>query len=1061
MAGAIHGPIETAASEHFQTQTGKRAQVAVFWESGFPSMNGCDISQDHLRQALEPFEAVYLSERDLIDQLNNSPLDLLVTPYGSAFPKRAWSALFQFLRGGGNWVNIGGVPLAVPVNRNDAQWQAEPRQTAYHKRLGITQSFSVEAHSIVSYESNEGHRTKVIKEIEPREIYELYVRFTSSSYFPDEVGSDGPREASLVPLMFGVNRDGRRMAAPIIRIDRLVGDFRGGRWILANFRGRIAPDVVRSLAACATEGAIEFIARSDFACYRDHETPSFSIQVHRPKGDLDKIISGDCRINVRDSENRTISQQSINLEKKDSTAVGNLRLGNETKLAPGFYQIHALQPVHSATGDSPGELTYTGGFWIYDDSLMNGGRPLTVDNHLFYRDGQPFPVTGTTYMASDVHRQFLFDPNPFLWDRDFREMKAAGVNMIRTGIWTGWKKYMTSDGVLNEVALRALDAFLLTARRHDIPVIFTFFAFLPETWGGENAYLDPLAVRAQQKFISVFTDRYRGVNDLIWDFINEPSFCSPKHLWSCRPNYDKYEKAEWQDWLKERYPYDTKEGLTLALQRLWRTTGDGSLDLPRLEDFESRHIFDNRAPLKTLDYRLFAQDMFARWVKTMTKAIRSNGNLKQLITVGQDEAGLNDSPNPQLFADTVDFSSLHNWWNNDDLVWDNALAKPLWKANLIQETGVMFYEKMDGSAWRTEQEARNLLERKMAISLGADGAGFIQWIWNTNCYINSDNEAAIGFHRADGTAKPELEPFLDLAKQFAKHAHLMRGLKEPEVLMVIPHSQMFSPRNFATEATRKCVHAMYYHCRTSQGTVSEYRLHESSAAAKLILVPSPRVLTQKCWEALVKRVEKGATVAVSGILDADAHWLPVERAERLGWLANSEPVSNSEFIAIADREYEVRFEGEKVQRIEKAIVQPMAVIQGSRLPTTNPRSAQVLIRSHGAGRFIWSPLPLELGDSTEALVAYYRFALQQAGVSSGFKVTPDTPSLLILPSVFEKAVLYTIVSETNCDLPITLQHLETSSRVSLNIPAKRAALVWLDRRSGEPIPSMPFNPEPL
>ena len=78
-------------------------------------------------------------------------------------------------------------------------------------------------------------------------------------------------------------------------------------------------------------------------------------------------------------------------------------------------------------------------------------------------------------MASDVHRQFLFEPNPFVWDEDFRAMKAAGVNLVRTGIWTGWKKFMPEVGKLDEAALRALDAFLLTARQYDIPVIWIIF----------------------------------------------------------------------------------------------------------------------------------------------------------------------------------------------------------------------------------------------------------------------------------------------------------------------------------------------------------------------------------------------------------------------------------------------------------------------------------------------------------------------------------------------------------------------------------------------------------
>ena len=120
------------------------------------------------------------------------------------------------------------------------------------------------------------------------------------------------------------------------------------------------------------------------------------------------------------------------------------------------------------------------------------------------------------------------------------------------------------------------------------------------------------------------------------------------------------------------------------------------MELPRLQDFESVHLIDDRQPLKTLDYRLFAQDMFIRWTKQMTIAVRSNGNPKQLITVGQDEAGLGDSPNIQFFAPQVDFTSLHNWWANDDLVWDSVLAKVPSKASLMEETGVMFYERADG-----------------------------------------------------------------------------------------------------------------------------------------------------------------------------------------------------------------------------------------------------------------------------------------------------------------------------------------------------------------------------
>ena len=66
------------------------------------------------------------------------------------------------------------------------------------------------------------------------------------------------------------------------------------------------------------------------------------------------------------------------------------------------------------------------------------------------------------------------------------------------------------------------------------------------------------------------------------------------------------------------------------------------------------------------------------------------------------------------------------------------------RANLAQETGVMFYETADGRAWRTEAQVRDVFERKLALAVGVSGAGFINWIWNTNPMMASDNEAAIG-----------------------------------------------------------------------------------------------------------------------------------------------------------------------------------------------------------------------------------------------------------------------------------------------------------------------------
>ena len=1007
------------------------SQIAVFWEPGFPSIDGCGIT----RETFSELSVSFLTKQELITELNATRFDLFINPYGSAFPKRAWNAILKYLREGGNWLNLGGVPLSRPVVRTAGEWRAEAHQTTYHKRLGITHSFSVNSAPISTYEAAGDLRNgiELANGFNAQQIFELYVRLSSSSNEPDEAGSDGPHEGVVQPLLLGHNKPGRPIAAPVIQIDRWLADFAGGRWVLANFRGKLEAKALALLVERALQGANRFRVSSEYACYKPGEVPSVSVQLTRPKGDLGKLATKACVVEVRDKANQVVSRLDLTLNTDNTNASAFTKLPDDVKLPPGLYTLHARTTLNSTTGSSPYEITHTSGFWIYDEALMRRGKPLTVDKHFFYRDGWVFPVTGATYMASDVHRRFLFEPNPAVWDNDFREMDHAGVNMVRTGIWTAWKKYMPEPGKVDEAVLRAFDAFLLTAHKYDIPVIFTFFAFLPETWGGENAYLDPRAVKAQQQFISAFTERCRNVDDVIWDFINEPSFCSPKHLWNCRPNYDAHERAAWKQWLRERYPAATDEEHVSHLQQLWRTTADDPLDLPQLQDFDSVHLIDDRMPLKTLDYRLFAQEMFMRWVRQMTVAIKSNGNTKQLITVGQDEAGLGDSPNIQFWAPLVDFTSLHNWWNNDDLVWDSVLAKTPSKLSLMEETGVMFYEKPDGGAsWRSEEEVSRLLERKLALSFAADGAGFIEWIWNTNPYMNSTNEVGIGFYRVDGTAKPELEPFLDIAQFMAEHGRLLKDRVSERVAMVIPHSQMFSPRSFAHEATRKCVRAMYYHCGVPVQAVSEYTIGDYAGQARLIVVPSPRVLTKKCWDALEWEANKGATVAITGPINRDEHWLPASRLDGIN--AQAEPVAETELIAI-DRRYLVRFDGEKMQRLEKAVMEGPA----------RPR----VLGLRGSGRFLWCHLPLELGDSMEALSAFYNLALQMAGVTPIFTATPHTPAVLVLPSLFRDVVLYTFVSETDRDTQLQVTHLESRTRFNVSVQAGRTAMVLLERKTGK------------
>ncbi len=1031
---------------HAQTQRrgakdSRRQRILVLYDPAFPEGEIKLLSRETLQKALSDYDVSFVPAAELRRSLIPSGIDLFVNPYGSFFPQSEWNVMYEFLSAGGNWLNLGGVPFSVPLEKEAQGWRKEVSQSQYHKKLGITQAFPVSAEGL-QFEKRAPWDSITIDT-----VFELYVRFASTKDFPGDDGSVGERDAQIDGLLYGVDAAMRKLAAPFVQIDRMQGKFSGGRWVLANFKGSLPAQAVTSLAELALRGAMDCSVKTSFACYYEGEAPSVTIALRRPKGEVESFVHNDCTVEVVDESGKAISKSTVKLDGSGTLATGVIEAAklSSGKFAPGFYAVHAKCACVSPVTGMTFAVNASTGFWIEHKQLLKGGSPLGVNDTYITKGGKPYPVTGTTYMGSDVHRKFLFEPNPYTWRDDFRDMKSAGINMVRTGIWTGWKNIMFDTGAPSEGVLRAMDAFVHTARAADIPVIFTFFAFLPETWGGLNAYLDPRSVNSQKEFILAFVNRYRMVNDLAWDLINEPSFCNPKHLWECRPNYDTFESVAWSAWLKDRYPFPTDEERTAHLQEIYRTTPDKVYVLPKLEEFDDVNIFDESRPMKIIDYRLFAQEMFAKWTRDMSEVIRSAGNT-QLITVGQDEGGTGESPANHFYPEAVDFTSIHNWWLNDDLVWDSVMTSVAGKPNVVEETGVMFYEKMDGSAWRTEEEARNLLERKLAVAFGTACAGFIEWVWNTNPYMMSDNESAIGLHRADGTAKPERDVVERYAGFFAKNKEHFIGKKENEVWMVIPHSSQFSTRNIASDATKRCVRVMSHFHSTPITGVSEYSLQKSGKPPKLIIVPAMRAFRESAWQTLLGLVDGGSTLLVTGIFDADEHFLPTDRGKTLGFTLSARPVAQEEFLAINGKEYRLSYRGDKIQRLETAI------IQGVSPSADGVHQIQVIPR--GKGRIIWSPLPVELSDPPQANIDLYDLAVKSAGITLPLTVEKANPSILILPVIFELTMLLVFVSENERDTEVHLTASESKAPLTVKLPAQRSAMILVRRGDGKVIAQM-------
>jgi cellulase (glycosyl hydrolase family 5) len=1021
-------------------QQAAESRVAVFYEEGFPTLDAPPLSRPDLEEALRPLGARFLGLDALRDGLDRDAFDLLVLPHGSAVPKNAWKAIVTFLEEGGSLCVPGGAPLSVPVRREGSGWKVEVPQPAYGRELflgppalvvGPGAPFGAE-----NLECIEGDTTGFAPEasvaIRPSRVFAFDLRFTDRKDFEKEDGSSGPRDALVRPLVRGMLEGGEFVAPIALEIDRLRGRFAGGRWVLAPFDGPRSPALVRALAERALAGPHELVVRPLSPWVGAGEPAAFRIEFRKPRGSKAGRASGDRAVDPLPAEVVLAGPNGAEIARSavELTGTGSLRTGE-------FWTAGATLPEGLVTATvrvAGGPFEARAGVRI--GAKLPPGPPLAVRGEEFLRGGKPFRVSGMTYMDSGVHRKFLFEPDPARWNEDMAAMRRAGVNLLRTGLWSAWKTAMLDAGAPSETFLRSLDAFVATAASHDLPVIFTFFSFLPEAWGGENPFLDPRSLAAQREFVAAIARRYRGSPWVLFDLINEPSFSSARHLWSTRPNADAHEEAAWKDWWKRALGVATKgpdgkereesEAWGEVFER-WRLSPRAGLKLPAPEDFEPwRHIYEGKSPRRAAAYLRFAQEAFASWAGALRETIRANAGPQALVTVGQDEGGLADRPHPLLHAEAVDFTCIHTWWNNDDLLWDAVAAKEVGKPLLVEETGVMLEEDMDGGNRRTPAEVRDLLERKLALALAGRAVGSIVWTWDANPYMPSDNEASIGLLRADGSEKAELEVFRGVAAFLERNRERMTEPEPDAVAVLLPHAGQSQPRSHALEASRRCVRTLFYGLGVGAEAASDLA-PSSLGGRRLIVVPSPGAIARKGWEALEEAVRGGATALITGPFDADEDGLPAGRLAKLGLSGTVRPVSREMRLRVGEESIEASFGGWKLERVEWLDL-----------------GAPILLEKPlGKGRLLLCPLPVELSDDPDSAEAIYSQAARIAAVATP---APSPRGLLARRLRFPTADLWVLVNES----------AETRSfPPDPGVPSGRATLHLLERDTGKEIDSYP------
>ena len=993
-----------------QNVLAQKSDVLVLSEPAFPAADSAAPSAQQLSRLFPP-DSLFSVEQ-LGAALASSSARLLVLPYGSAFPEENWSAIKSFLERGGNLLLLGGMPFTRAAYRDAQGWHLRNYSVRFIRPLMIDQYQETPGSEVLQFQSN-GELSLRLEAFSWKRAFSPVIRLSRVDLYP-RGGAAGSLDARLDTLAWGL-KDGRKLSAPAIQVDHDRNGFDGGRWIFVNAElGREIFDnreFIQSLVNRALEGAQLFKVSAGLPLYLPGEPVQLAVEWHaaRPANGLSVKLT---TYPESESEKRTTVTASIP--------------SNEPIVLPppagkGLYILEAQLMEGERL-----RAIYHSGFWIRDEAFLRSGPHLSVNHDYFELDGRPLAVVGTTYMSSEVQRLFFEHPNVYVWNLDLGQIHDAGLNMIRTGWWTGWDKFSDENGQPYERTLRTLEAYLMTARKYGLPVQFNFFAFLPDILGGTNAFLDPAAVRKQQTLISSVVRRFHDVPFLAWDLINEPSFS--QHLWTMRPSGDPVELAAWNEWLDQRYP-DRRQ-----LSALWNVTPDsvsGTIALPREQEFSPRGMYVGINSLKVYDYFLFAQESFARWVHEMRDTIRATGS-EQLVTVGQDEGGIQDRLSPAFWGASVDFTTNHSWWQNAYLLWDSLAAKQPGKAMLIQETGLQRELNLDEVARRTPENEAALLERKIATSF-IQGSGAIEWLWNANSDMTESNETPIGAVRTDYTEKPEAT----LLRAFGRfvptlHEHLREPQLPPVAIITSQAAQYSALADFQLEAQRRSVRALAYSAHLPAYVVAENQI-ENLGSPRLAILPSPQALSDAAWNRLLQYVDQGGNLLVTGPVDRDEHWQTVRRASALGIVGHVEPlVYHNTELKLGDHRISVVFGQQQQNWLDS-----LRFEDGSTLKEI----------PHGRGRIYWSAYPVELAEDLESAADLYGFVAGRLNIAPSFtSLVPIPAGVLIFPTVLSDSILYVIVSDGDQDAVINVRDRATDAPLTFRLPPQHAAIAVIGKK---------------
>src|SRR5699024_9340815 len=183
------------------------------------------------------------------------------------------------------------------------------------------------------------------------------------------------------------------------------------------------------------------------------------------------------------------------------------------------------------------------------------------------------------------------------------------------------------------------------------------------------------------------------------------------------------------------------------------------------------------------------------------------------------------------------------------------------------------------------------------------------------------------------------------------------------------------------------------------------------------------------WKMLDKQP---ITLLITGPINLDEYWHETSRMDDIIGASTNRNVRREEMLDVDITSYPVSFGGQRIGDTLKGFSSD-----------GNDRIVEV---SHGHGQILWCPIPVELNERNEAIIALYQYALDKAGVAEHLIwQRGNVPGIYGRKLDFEHGSLFIFVSECGQDIRVDTADPTTNSTYAFTVEAERTVMFTTDR----------------